>query len=215
MHTVVLTLRLSVDSSRSSIPTTNTAIFHHLAVTIPNSHTLSEWHHRNTHTNLQESVLFHSPNPPLHNISFCCTGMKGSYKKTPTMGSTIVGRLHDSGITALYSAVKTAEAWSHTHTNYRDLPPFHLHAFKVHFLDRASNSPLPLRIYKCYITNVITLPNWLSLAFVTTTRIVSIWCPVRPKHTASTTLSAVKLTSLLSVLHTIATFPSLGPLARP
>lgn len=51
LHRVVLTLRLSADSSRSSIPITHAAILHHLAVTVPYLHTLSNLHHL-TRTNL-------------------------------------------------------------------------------------------------------------------------------------------------------------------
>jgi hypothetical protein len=99
-----------------------------------------------------------------------------------------------------------------THTNRRAFPPFHLHAFMVCCVDTVSNSPLLLRIYKCYITNVIILPNLIQPPFATTSRIGSIWCPLRMKHSSTTNFSAAKLTSLLSVLHTIVTFPSFAPL---
>jgi len=193
------------------MPITNTAILHHLVVTIPHLHTLSNWRHR-------KHALTYKKLPYSTHLIRHCTIYVLLHRYEPDISKrhrlwaerSLVDCPHK--ITRLFSsAVKTAEAWIHTRTNYSVFPPFHLHAFMVCCLDTGSNSPLPLRRYTCYITNVIILPNSIKLAFTTASIMGSIWYPLRMKRTSATNLSAAKLTSLLSVLHTIATFPPSPP----
>jgi Fe2+ or Zn2+ uptake regulation protein len=82
-----------------------------------------------TRTNLQESVLFHSPNPPLHNTCFCCTCMNRISEKDTDYGQHDRRSIAACDITALSSAVKTVEAFSHTHThtNFPSIPPSRFH----------------------------------------------------------------------------------------